>query len=111
MRARLTVENGIALPRVCDLDDEEVVRLGRNRDNTIVLLDQHASRWHARVHARDGQWYISDLETPNGTRVNGVQVRLEVPLSDGQAVAIGDIRPRFTREPPRAQPPAAHRQR
>jgi Nif-specific regulatory protein len=99
MRARLTVESGIALPRVCELDDEAVVHLGRNKDNTIVLQDRHASRWHARVYASNGLWYICDLETTNGTCVNGAPAQQDKPLTDGQVVAIGDTRLRFNIEP------------
>jgi Nif-specific regulatory protein len=96
MRARLIVESGLASPRVCDLDDGAVVVLGRNRDSTIVLQDRHASRRHACVSCRNGQWHIADQETTNGTLLEGRRVAGEVPLGDGQVIAIGDVRIRFT---------------
>jgi two-component system response regulator HydG len=95
MRARLIVESGLASPRVCDLDDSEVVSLGRNRDSTIVLQDKHASRRHARVFCVNNIWYICDQGTTNGTRIDGAPVVREVPLADGQLVSIGDVRLRF----------------
>jgi transcriptional regulator with GAF, ATPase, and Fis domain len=91
----LIVESGLASPRICDLDDGEVVTLGRNRDSTIVLQDRHASRRHARVTASGGLWFINDLDTTNGTRVDGELVAPRSPLGDGQVVAIGDVRLRF----------------
>ena len=96
MPARLTVEGGLASPRVCDLEEGNVVSLGRNRDSTIVLQDRHASRRHARVSCINGGWRINDLETTNGTRLDGKPVAFEAPLTDGQVIAIGDVRLRFT---------------
>jgi DNA-binding NtrC family response regulator len=103
----LTVESGLASPRVCDLDDGAIVSLGRNRDSTIVLQDRHASRRHARVFCTNGIWHIADQETTNGTRLNGAPVFGEMRLLDGQVITIGDVRVRFTlarsaQEPTRA---------
>src|SRR5687767_13256937 len=95
MRARLTVESGAASPAVFEMDDTAVVLLGRNRDNTIVLQDRHASRSHARIYAAGGRWFIRDQETTNGTRVDDAPVRDDAPLRDGQLIAIGDVRLRF----------------
>ncbi len=95
MRVRLTVESGLASPRVTELDDTTVATLGRNRDSTIVLQDRHASRRHARLTSIKGSWHISDLETTNGTRVDGTPVVGAIPLHDGQVISVGDVRVRF----------------
>jgi Nif-specific regulatory protein len=95
MRARLIVESGLASPRVCELDDEAVVSLGRNRDSTIVLQDRHASRRHARICCTKGIWNIADQGTTNGTRIDGTLLVRETPLNDGQLITIGDVRLRF----------------
>jgi DNA-binding NtrC family response regulator len=95
----LTVESGLAAPRVCELNDHTEVTLGRNRDCTIVLQDRLASRRHARIFPVNGVWCINDQETTNGTRVDGVVVVGDVPLSDGQVIAIGDVRIRFAGRP------------
>ncbi len=96
MPVRLTVESGLAEPRVCELDDHSSITLGRNRDCTIILQDRHASRRHARIYPVNRVWYISDQETTNGTRVDGVFVTGEVQMFDGQIISVGDIRIRFT---------------
>jgi Nif-specific regulatory protein len=98
MRARLIVERGIASPRVWDLNDEGIVLLGRNGDNTIVLRDRHASRRHAEIFPREGRWFIRDHQTTNGTRVGGEPIQRETPLQDGDEIGIGDTRLRFTLE-------------
>lgn len=95
MRARLTVESGVASPRVYEMDPGAVVLLGRNRDNTIVLQDRHASRWHARLHFDQHGWHICDQETTNGTRIDGRPIQNDTPLRHGQAIGIGEVRLRF----------------
>src|SRR5919199_2069934 len=99
MRARLMVEAGIASPRVCELSPGGIARLGRDRENTIVLKDRYASRWHAQVYASNGRWYIRDQKTTNGTRVDGQPVQPEAALEDGQHIHIGGVRPRFAPDP------------
>jgi transcriptional regulator with GAF, ATPase, and Fis domain len=99
MRVRLTVESGLASPRVTELDESTGATLGRNRDSTIVLQDRHASRRHARLSFAKGVWHISDLETTNGTRVDGTPVVGEVLLCDGQVISIGEVRLRFAARP------------
>lgn len=96
MRARLIVETGAASPQLSDLSPKDTIRLGRNSKNDVVLDDPHASRWHAEVY-RDGQkWYVRDLGTTNGTKVNGVKILEPTLLESNHVVGIGDARLRFT---------------
>jgi two-component system, NtrC family, response regulator HydG len=96
MAAQLTVENGTASPRLHDLVENDIVRLGRANDNTIVLRDRHASRRHARVYFEAGHWRIRDEdETKNHTLVDGKPVTDELSLCNGQTIAIGEVRLRF----------------
>src|SRR5437764_1203365 len=99
MRARLTVEQGGAVPPVCEMHPPQAVRLGRNRNNTIVLQDQHASRWHAEIFPADGRWFIRDRNTTNGTRLDGQRIQQATLLRNGQEIGIGDTRLRFTVDP------------
>jgi Nif-specific regulatory protein len=99
MRARLIVEYGIASPPTFDLNDDLVTYLGRNRENSVVLQDRHASRWHAKIFARQGRWFLVDQNTTNGTRLDGEPVSSETPLVDGQRIDIGDTRLRFAIDP------------
>src|SRR5262245_24709432 len=96
MRACLTVESGLASPRVSELAAETRLRLGRNRDNELILQGRHASRFHAELYCRGDQWYLADQETTNGTRLDGEPVRGETPLRHNQVVSVGDVRLRFT---------------
>jgi Nif-specific regulatory protein len=69
--------------------------LGRNRDNSIVIKDDLASRLHAKVYFQDGAWHVRDFGL-NGTRLNDHKVHGAAKLSDGAVIAIGECRIRFT---------------
>src|SRR5262245_40814686 len=98
MRARLTLEAGEASPREWPLKGVETVKLGRQRDNTIVLRDKHASRKHAEVFHENGTWFLRDCGTTNGTRLNGERINTAVRLGDGSEIRIGDTCFRFSLE-------------
>ncbi|MGH2883860.1 MAG: FHA domain-containing protein [Solirubrobacteraceae bacterium] len=48
--------------------------LGRSRDCDVVLASGAVSRRHARLFFRDGHWVVCDLDSTNGTTVNGASV-------------------------------------
>jgi Nif-specific regulatory protein len=90
------LERGEGAPAVYELEPEATVSLGRNLNNTIVLHDEHASRWHAEIVHERGRWILRDLDTRNGTRVNRDRIQGSVVLQHGQEIAIGNSRLRFT---------------
>ena len=70
--------------------------LGRDRDCDIVIDDSRASARHASVRFRDEKLFITDLDSSNGTFVNGTQVdRME--LEDGAEIKVGDTLLKFKR--------------
>jgi hypothetical protein len=72
------------------------VRIGRQRDNELVLEDTSVSRHHAEIQrAPDGSLTLVDLDSLNGVFVNERQVKSAL-LSEGDAVEIGDVRFFFT---------------
>src|SRR5262245_18188319 len=95
MKARLTIESGEARPDALDLEPNQAASLGRSRDNTVVLISEHASRLHAKVLYTEGRWQDQDFSL-NGTLVNGSRVQQRADLEHGQEIRIGDIRLRFT---------------
>jgi Nif-specific regulatory protein len=99
MRACLTIEAGEGIPRFLDLPGDRPVTLGRNRGNTIILHDEHASRSHAEVFPDDGQWFIRDCGTLNGTKLNGERIQQPMLLADGDVIGIGDTRVRLRLDP------------
>jgi Nif-specific regulatory protein len=91
----LTLELGFAAPSVAELEPTRILRLGRNRTNDVVLHDQHASRWHAEIYFENDTWVLRDLDTTNGTKINGTRITDPVPLKHGEVVGIGEVRLRF----------------
>jgi two-component system cell cycle response regulator len=71
--------------------DREVVTIGRDRENDIVLDSDSVSRRHARVEHREGHIFLTDLDSTNGTYVNddGEPVS-DCQLRRGDQVKIGD---------------------
>ncbi len=69
--------------------------VGRASDSTIVVPATHetVSRHHAEFGYQDGTWYVRELETLNGTFVNGLQLDRGgfAPLSSGSTVVLGDL--------------------
>ncbi len=65
--------------------------IGRGPDNDLVLGDPRVSRRHARIQGRHGRLVLTDLESRNGTRVNGAPVG-EVAIGLGDEILLGDTR-------------------
>jgi hypothetical protein len=76
---------------------DAVTTLGRDVNNGIVLDDPFASAEHAVLTYRGRSWYVEDLESTNGTFVNGVPVEGVAPLGFGDEVQVGEIRFRLDR--------------
>lgn len=67
-----------------------VLTIGRSDRNDIVVRDPKASRRHAEITVENGQIVVRDLESLNGTKVNGELIAGEYPLREGDVVAVGD---------------------
>jgi hypothetical protein len=68
---------------------EILFTIGRDRDCDFVLADLTVSRRHARLE-RDGDgWLLADLDSTNGTRLNGWRVSSPVPVRPGDQVSFG----------------------
>ncbi|WP_426175079.1 FHA domain-containing protein [Massilia sp. TWR1-2-2] len=65
--------------------------IGRHPQNDVVIGHQAVSSRHAAVTSIDGMATIEDLDSSNGTFVNGLRIGRKV-LSDGDRVTIGDVR-------------------
>jgi hypothetical protein len=73
---------------------EAVLTIGRLPDNDIVVADPKASRKHAEIRPAGNGFLLVDLQSTNGTRVNGTNVG-EHMLVDGDHIAIGATEFRF----------------
>jgi hypothetical protein len=101
--ARLEVWRSGSLASSVLLDSAELT-IGRTAGCDIRLDDQKASRQHAVVQrtGRSG-WRITDLDSSNGTYVNGQRIRTNRPLRHRDRISIGDAELVFEDEHPVAR--------
>lgn len=70
---------------------EPVSVIGRHPRATILIDDGYVSSEHAQLSWSDGRWWITDLDSTNGTLVNGREVRVPTGLRYGDMIEIGDL--------------------
>lgn len=68
---------------------QEIISIGRGKDNDIVLSDQRASRQHAQIKKENNQYVIHDLGSVNGTLVNETKTGT-APLQHKDQIKIGN---------------------
>ena len=95
IRALLRIRNGGFEGMSYELTAEETL-IGRNPTTDITLLDEGISREHALIayDPESDAYSVEDLQSTNGTKVNGKRVRSAV-LSDGDELQIGHTRFEF----------------
>jgi DNA-binding winged helix-turn-helix (wHTH) protein len=69
------------------IEPEEMV-IGRGSDCQIILPERQVSRYHAKIIQKDGLYVLQDLDSKNGTHLNGIQVQGSAPLQDGDEIQI-----------------------
>ncbi len=94
-RGALVIRNGGFEGMTYELAATETI-IGRNPTTDITLLDEGISREHAIILFDEGagSYSIEDLQSTNGTKVNGKRVRSAV-LCDGDEIQIGHTLFRF----------------
>jgi len=71
--------------------------IGRSKESDVQISDRYASGIHARVFSREGRFVVEDMNSTNGTLLNGATLNGEAELIDGDSVQIGDTELRFER--------------
>jgi hypothetical protein len=69
--------------------------LGRSDNNSIVITDPYASGEHALLTWRNGQWWLEDRDSRNGTLLNDMPVDTALIISHGDVIGIGQMQLRF----------------
>jgi pSer/pThr/pTyr-binding forkhead associated (FHA) protein len=94
-RAVLVICNGGFEGMAYELASEETI-IGRNPTTDITLLDENISREHSIIlrDSETGTYSIEDLQSTNGTKVNGKRVR-SADLQPEDEIEIGHTRFRF----------------
>jgi pSer/pThr/pTyr-binding forkhead associated (FHA) protein len=66
------------------------VTIGRSRESDIFLPDQWLSRHHAEIVQRPEGYFVVDLQSKNGTLLNGQPVREDGRLREGDIITLGE---------------------
>jgi len=65
--------------------------IGRAIDNSICLSDETVSAYHARISYPHHQWILEDLNSKNGTHVNGIPVDGSLVITYGDVIEFGKV--------------------
>jgi pSer/pThr/pTyr-binding forkhead associated (FHA) protein len=68
-----------------------LTNIGRADYNDLVIPDESVSTTHAKLQRREGIWILVDLDSTNGTFVDGDRVTGEAPLAPGATLRFGDV--------------------
>ena len=80
--------NKLGIPKDIALTNEPL-SIGRAREADIPLLDDKVSRIHCGIRLSDGEFYLKDLKSRNGTYVNGQRVEDTIKLKVGDRIQVG----------------------
>src|SRR4051795_5862594 len=78
----------LGVPRVMDLKHE--LSVGRTEGNDLILNHPSVSRKHARFELRGDNWWIVDLKSTNGVKLNGNLVT-EAQVAAGDKLSVGSV--------------------
>lgn len=92
----LTSEGGLAKGQVFKINKAGLT-IGRGTHNDVVLPDSFASQEHAKLFHKNGEVWLEDLGSTNGTWVNGEKISASIQLVPGDYVKIGSISFQYSR--------------
>lgn len=97
--AELVVVNSIdqGLPPGTKIPLAFTTVLGRSDHSDVKILDDFISSKHAQIIYRDNQYWLEDLDSLNGTYLNGVKVTETTAIADGDSIRVGGVSFEFAR--------------
>ncbi|MCA8959016.1 MAG: protein kinase [Planctomycetes bacterium] len=86
---KLYIENGVDRGKSYIIKKDEPFFAGRDKAAQVVISDEMASRRHFQIEHRDAKYYIRDLDSSNGTFLNGSLVRSVEVLAPNDRLQVG----------------------
>jgi len=68
---------------------QPITSIGRSPNNTLSLSDPYASARHTLLTWREGQWWLEDQGSRNGTLLNGTRISSPTVVSAGDVIGVG----------------------
>ena len=71
--------------------EKDTIHIGRSPDNDIQIKDSSISRRHLKIQRRSNKYFVEDLQSKNGTFVNGAQIEsgVQLEVQEGVPIIIG----------------------
>lgn len=94
-KSTMVIPEGMVIPRSSDfspglsLRNQQKLTIGRDLGNAVVIEHPTVSRFHAHILLEKGSYLITDLNSTNGTFVNGQPITTSAKLSVGDLIRIG----------------------
>ncbi len=79
-------------------DLEDVTSIGRSRDNEIQILDKYVSSKHLKIIMDEGEYFLEDQGSVNGTYLNSTKIEDVVKLKNGDRIGLGQVEFLFVKE-------------
>jgi serine/threonine-protein kinase len=86
----LVVEKGHDKGKAIPLQPKGTALIGRDSSTAFPLHDTMASRMHCKIEAREDGYYLHDLESMNGTYLNGSKIKEPAKLTFGDLIKVGE---------------------
>ena len=86
----LVVEKGTDKGKAIPVAPNQTVIIGRDTSTALPLRDHMTSRMHFKIEAREGEYWLHDLESMNGTYLNGAKIKLAMKLEVGDLIKAGE---------------------
>lgn len=86
--SRLVITSGPKSGAEFPLGRDEIT-IGRSADSAIIIRDDYTSTHHARLMLWNGRWMLQDLDSTNGTFLDGSRVTVPTPVPLGATVKVG----------------------
>jgi len=104
--AYLIIRQGNRWTDVFRLENNQSLVVGRASSNEIPVADERASRRHAEIFFKDGEWILRDLGSRNGTLIDGSKIDAPRALSPGNQITVASCRMTFVHSLTDYVPPA-----
>ncbi len=96
--AYLLIRDGRCWGDIHRLRPGMTIPVGRVATDGIMIRDDRCSRIHCEFYLQGQTWYLRDMGSRNGTRLNGEKIQVATPVKNGDIVRIGRTKLMFARD-------------